>query len=184
MARLPFIDPTDESTDEFAELRPVFDQLRATRGRVPGMYRLLAHQPAILSAHRAYFSAALDTGVLPRALKEKIAYKVARLRGSAYSSASHRRYALDHGVSEPEIEAVDAGAWAQLDARDAAALKFAQDMVAKGGAVADERFDDLKAHYTAAEIVEIVALVGIMELASSFAAVFGLEPDRDATTEK
>ena len=40
MARLPFIDPVDEPD----ALRPVFDQLRATRGRVPGMYRLLAHQ--------------------------------------------------------------------------------------------------------------------------------------------
>ena len=82
MARLPFIEPVDEPE----ELRPVFQQLRETRGRVPGMYRLLAHQPAILAAHRAYFHAALDTGVLPRGFKEKIAYKVARMRGSAASS--------------------------------------------------------------------------------------------------
>ena len=180
MARLPFIDPTDETTDEFAELRPVFAQLRETRGRVPGMYRLLAHQPAVLSAHRAYFSAALDTGLLPRALKEKIAYKVARLKGSAYSSASHRRYALDHGVSEAVLDAVDGGDYADLDPGEASALSFAQEMVGKGGAVTDQCFDGLKAHYSTAEIVEIVALVGIMELASSFAAVFGLEPDGDA----
>ena len=103
MPRLPFI----EIDDEPPELRPVFDQLRKTRGRVPGMYRLLAHQPDVLAAHRAYFNAALDTGLLPRGIKEKIAYKVARLRGSSYSSASHRRYALDHGVSEAEIEAAE-----------------------------------------------------------------------------
>jgi alkylhydroperoxidase family enzyme len=176
MARLPFIDPTDEPE----ELRPVFAQLRETRGRVPGMYQLLAHQPAVLAAHRAYFSAALDTGILPRAMKEKIAYKVARLRGSAYSSASHRRYALDHGVSEAVMDAVDAGDYADLDQGEAAALRFAEEMVGTGGNVTDKCFDRLKAHYASAEIVEIVALVGIMELASSFAAVFGLEPDGDA----
>jgi alkylhydroperoxidase family enzyme len=181
MARLPFIDPTDETTDEFAELRPVFAQLRETRGRVPGMYRLLAHQPAILAAHRAYFSAALDTGILARTFKEKIAYKVARLRGSGYSSASHRRYALDHGVSEAVLDAVDAGDYGGLENGEAAALKFAEEMVDKGGAVTDQCFERLKAHYTSAEIVEIVALVGIMELASSFGAVFGLEPDGDAS---
>jgi alkylhydroperoxidase family enzyme len=180
MARLPFIDPTHETNDEFAELRPVFEQLRKTRGRVPGMYRLLAHQPAILAAHRAYFSAALDTGILARAFKEKIAYKVARLRGSAYSSASHRRYALEHGVSEAEITAVDNGDYAGLDAGEAAALAFAEEMVGRGGNVSDGCFDDLKAQFSTAEIIEIVALVGIMELASSFGAVFGLEPDDNA----
>ena len=174
MVRLPFIDPVDEPE----ELRPVFDQLRETRGRVPGMYRLLAHAPAVLSAHRAYFNAALDTGILPRSLKEKIAFKVARLRGSAYSSASHRRYAINHGVSEVEIDAVDRSAYDGFPPQERAALEFAVDMVERGGNVTDAQLDALKAHYTSAEIIEIVALIGIMELASSFGAVFGLEPDR------
>lgn len=173
MARLPFLEPVDEPD----ELRPVFDQLRATRGRVPGMYRLLAHQPAILAAHRAYFSAALDTGLLPRAFKEKIAYKVARLRGSAYSSASHRRYALAHGVSEAEIDAVDRSEYCALPERERAALVFAERMASAGGAVTDADFDALRRHFPTAEIVEIVTLVGIMELASSLGAAFALDPD-------
>lgn len=173
MPRIPFIEPTAEPD----ELRPVFEQLRRTRGRVPGMYRLLAHQPAVLAAHRAYFHAALDTGVLPRAFKEKIAFKVARMRGSAYSTASHRRYALDHGVSPAEIEAIDRSDYALLDPAEAAALTFAEEMVRTGGAVAGDAFQPLQANFSPAEIVEIVALVGIMELAGSFAAVFALEPD-------
>lgn len=173
MPRLPLIEPADEPD----ELRAVFDQLRQTRGRVPGMYRVLAHQPAILAAHRAYFNAALDTGLLPRGLKEMIAYSVARMRGSAYSSASHRAYALDHGVAEERIGALDRADYAAFDPAERAALEFAQAMVDKAGAVSDTVFDALKAHFSTAEIVEIVALVGIMELASSFGAVFGLEPD-------
>ncbi|MEE8332210.1 MAG: carboxymuconolactone decarboxylase family protein [Alphaproteobacteria bacterium] len=175
MPRLPFIEPIDEPE----ELRPVFDQLRQTRGRVPGMYRLLAHQPAILAAHRAYFNAALDTGLLPRGLKEMIAYSVARARNSAYSTASHRRYALNHGVGEEQIGALDRADHAAFDPAERAALEFASQMVDKAGAVSDTVFDALKTHFSTAEIVEIVALVGIMELASSFGAVFGLEPDQD-----
>ena len=175
MPRLPFIEPTDEPD----ELRPVFDQLRATRGRVPGMYRLLAHQPDVLAAHRAYFHAALDAGLLPRALKEKIAYKVARLRGSAYSSASHRRYALDHGVTEAEIEAVDRSDYGDFPAKERASLLFAESMVENDGRVTDAVFDAVQQHFSTAEIVEIVALVGVMELASRYGAVFGLEPDGD-----
>lgn len=173
MPRLPFIDPENEPP----ELRPVFDQLRQTRGRVPGMYRLLAHQPDVLAAHRAYFHAALDSGLLPRTLKELIAYKVARRRGSAYSSASHRRYALDHGVTAADIDAVDRGDYDGFPETDRAALEFADSMVEQDGHVPGALFDSVRRHYAAAEIVEIVALVGAMELASRYSAVFGLEPD-------
>jgi len=167
------MDPDDEP----AELRPVFDQLRQTRGRVPGMYRLLAHQPEVLSAHRAYFHAVLDTGILPRTLKEKIAFKVARLRGSAYSSASHRRYAINHGVAEADMVAVDQSDYDGFPEAERTALLFAESMVQTDGHVPDALFQDLQKHFSNAEIIEIIALVGVMELASRYSAVFGLEPD-------
>lgn len=173
MARIPPVEPDNEP----AELKPVFDQLRATRGRVPGMYRTLAHQPAILAAHRAYFHAALDAGVLPRPFKEKIAWRVARLLGSEYSSASHRRYALKHGVPETELAAIDRGDYAGLPPREAAALRFAEAMVKGRGIVDDGIYAALSQHFNSAEIVEIAALVGIMELASTLGAVFELAPD-------
>ncbi len=173
MPRIPYVEPVNEPD----ELRPVFDQLRETRGQVPGMYRLLAHQPAVLAAHRAYFHAALDAGVLPRAFKEKIAYKTARLCGSAYSSASHRRYALKHGVSEDELEAIDKSDYGSLEPREQAALTFAESMIQHDGAVPDDLCEKLRSHVSDAEFVEIVALIGIMQLASVFGAVFDLKPD-------
>ena len=173
MARIPMIEPDNEP----AELKPVFDQLRATRGRVPGMYRTLAHQPAILAAHRAYFHAALDAGVLPRPFKEKIAWRVARLCGSKYSSGSHYRYALKHGVAADELAAIDRGDYDRLAPREAAALRFGEAMIRGQGRVDDGAYAALQAHFMPAEIVEIAALVGIMELASELGAVFELAPD-------
>lgn len=173
MPRIPYVEPVSEPE----ELRPVFDQLRETRGQVPGMYRLLAHQPAVLAAHRAYFHAALDAGVLPRQFKEKIAFKTARLCGSVYSSASHRRYALAHGVDEVEIDAIDKSDYSGLAPNEKAALEFAEAMVRHQGAVSDAVCESLRAHFSDAEFVEITALVGIMQLASVFGAVFDLQPD-------
>ncbi len=173
MARIPPVEPDNEP----AALKPVFDQLRATRGRVPGMYRTLAHQPAVLAAHRAYFHAALDAGVLPRPFKEKIAWRVARLRKSEYSGASHRSYALKHGVTEAELAIIDSGDYAKLAPREAAALTFAEAMVKGQGTVDDVIYAGLSQHFNAAEIIEIAALVGIMELASSLGAVFELTAD-------
>ncbi|MEK6592377.1 MAG: carboxymuconolactone decarboxylase family protein [Pseudomonadota bacterium] len=173
MPRIPLMEPDNEP----AELRPVFAQLRATRGRVPGMYRTLAHRPEILAAHRAYFHAVLDAGVLARPFKEKIAWRVARLRKSEYSSASHHRYALKYGVSADELAAIDHGDYSGLAPREAAALRFAEAMVRGQGRVDDAVFSALQAHFNSAEIVEIAALVGIMELASTLGAMFELAAD-------
>jgi AhpD family alkylhydroperoxidase len=173
MTRIPMVEPADEPV----EIKPVFDQLRRTRGRVPGMYRTLAQQPAVLAAHRAYFHAALDTGVLPRPFKEKIAFKVARLRRSPYCTGSHRSYALNHGVSAAELDAIDRSDYRALDGSEAAALEFTEAMVQERGAVDASIVEKFGAHYSASEIVEIAALVAIMDLACTLASTFGLDPD-------
>ena len=166
-----------EPENEPAELKAVFDQLRRTRGRVPGMYRTLAQQPGVLAAHRAYFHAVLDAGTLARPFKEKIAFKVARLRQSAYCTGSHRSYALKHGVTAQELEAIARSDYSALDAGEAVALEFAEVMTRDRGAVPDSLMERLKARYTAPEIVEIAALACVMDLACTLAAAFGLEPD-------
>lgn len=172
-SRLPMVEPASEPE----EVKPVFDQLRATRGRVPAMYRTLAHHPPILAAHRAYFHAALDSGALPRGLKEMIAYKVAKLRGSAYSSGSHRSYAIKWGVSAPTLAAVDRADYSALNDKERAAFEFVEALVHGRGKIPDNVFARLREHYTTAEIVELSTLIGIMELASTLSAVFELEPD-------
>jgi AhpD family alkylhydroperoxidase len=173
MSHLPMVEPNDEPP----ELKAVFDQLRQTRGRVPGMYRMLAHQPAILTAHRAYFHAALDTGELPRSFKEQVAFKVARLRESAYCSGSHRSYARKHGVSAARLDEIDRGDYSGLDARGVAAMALAEAMVGRRKRIANAVLAGLMRNFSLNEIVELIALVGIMELACSFADVYDLEPD-------
>ena len=172
MPRIPPLRPENEPP----ELRAVFDQLRETRGRVPTMYQTLAHQPEILAAHRAYFHAALDTGSLSRAFKEKVAFKVALQCGSEYSSASHRRYALGHGVSEEQLDAIARSDYGALAPAEQAALRFADEVIASR-AMSETTFQSLAEHFSHAEIVELAALVGIMELASTLGAIFALGAD-------
>lgn len=173
MSRIPLVLPSSEPD----ELRPVFDQLRQTRGGVPSMYRTLAHRPDVLSAHRAYFHAVLDTGELSRAFKEKIAYKVARMRGSSYSSSSHRSYALKHGVTQDELAAIDRSDYSAVTPEERSGLEFAEAMVKTDGYVSDVSFDLLGVYYSSSQIVELVALVGIMGLACTLSATFALNPD-------
>jgi alkylhydroperoxidase family enzyme len=166
--------PAENEPDE---LKPVFEQLRRTRGRVPGMYRTLAHNPGVLAAHRAYFHAALDAGALPRAYKERIVYKVVRLCGSAYSSSTHRGYALKHGVTEQELDAIDRSDFRSLEPRLAATLEFADAMVKNRGRVSDELVERVKSFYSLKEFVEVAALIAVVELGCTLGAVFDLQAE-------
>ena len=50
-------------------------------------------------------------------------------------------------------------------------------MVSNRKGIPDDVFADLRSCFTPAEIVELISLVGIMELACSMAEVFGIEAD-------
>ncbi len=171
MPRLPMLSPENEPP----EMKAVFDQLRVGRGRVPAMYRTLAHHPGVLNAHRAYFHAALEVGSVPRALKEQIVYKVSQLRGNRYSMASHRPLALSNGVTEERLAAIERSDYSSLPASEAAALRFAEAMTIERGKVPDALLDDLRAHFSTEEIIEISAITGLVDYASTLQCVFGLE---------
>jgi 4-carboxymuconolactone decarboxylase len=172
---MPRIDPITEAGDS-GEVQQVFDQLVTTRGLIPTMYGILAHHPEILVAHRAYFHAALDSGTLDRSFKEKIALRTAVACGSSYSSASHRRYALEHGVAAGVLDKIEVGDYATLGDRERAALVFADEAVSSSP-VSEASFANLATHFDAAQIVEISALIGVMILASTLGKIFDLEPD-------
>jgi AhpD family alkylhydroperoxidase len=167
------MDPTEEPPD----IAAVFDQLRTTRGRVPTLYRVLAHRPEILSAHRAYFHAALDTGLLSRQFKEKVAFRVALVCGSEYSQASHRRYAVQHGVEEAELQAIEVSDYEAVDATTRLALRLVD--VTVGGEVEGLTYiwNELAANLTPPELVELASLIGVMQLASTLGLIFDLRPD-------
>ena len=173
MPRIPMVSPESEPP----ELKAVFDQLRRTRGRVPGMYRTLAHHPAILAAHRAYFNAALDEGRLTRAYKERIVYRVVRECGSAYSTSTHRGYALKLGATEAELDAIERSDYSALDPRLATAVEFAATMVKHRGQVPDELVERMKSFYSNPEFIEIAALVAVVELGCVLGAVFDLQAE-------
>ncbi len=173
MSRIRPVDP--EQAPE--QIRRVYEELKKTKWRIPTMYRILAHHPQILRAHEDYFDAVMNRGVLDRRLKEKVAYKVARLNGCAYSTASHYRYALKCGATEEDMKAVDEMKTQSMTRKEAAALKLAEAMSESGKRVTEKLFDRLLKHFSQSEIIELLATVGLMVFASRLADALGLEPD-------
>lgn len=174
MARINPVD-VDGAPEQIAA---IYEELKKTKWRIPSMYQLLAHQPMILKAHEAYFDAVMNKGELDRNLKEKVAYKVARLNDCEYSSASHYRYAIKCGATQEELADIDAMRKESMTEREAVALELAVAMNESGKNVTDGLFRKLEQFFSASEIIELFATVGLMVFASRLADALGLEPDR------
>ena len=67
-----------------AASRQVFDQFMRERGNVPNMFRTVAHRPEIMRTMNQHFFAVMNTGTVPRKLKELVSVRVSHLHHCEY----------------------------------------------------------------------------------------------------
>jgi len=136
---------------------PLLADIRHELGFVPMLMRLLAHSPAALGGFLA-LRGALKRGVLPAALRERIAIAIAAMNDCDCCLANHTQFARGIGLADSELYAAT-----QAESRDpqaAAALGFVRDLVATRGHVDAAALGALRdAGFGEAAIVEIVAVV-------------------------
>ncbi len=163
MARLAAIDPATAT----GRARPLLRRVGAPGGGAPNVLRTMANAPDALRGYLS-FEAALSKGTLRAGLREQIALAVASAHGCAYCLARHRRLGALAGLDTSDIAAaLEATA---SDARAAAALRFTGALVARRGAVTEDEFTAVRlAGYTDAEIVEIIAVVGLVTMTNYLA---------------
>ena len=171
MTRIPMIDPAATS----GQLRVVLDGVAAKRGSVSHMMRVMANSPAMLGGYLG-FGAALDNGVLPVALRERIAIAVAEANACGVCLAAHTDFGRNEGLSDIELSAArDAES---ADPATAAALRFALAVMRSVGHVSDAALDEVKAAgFDDAAIMEITAVVFINVLSNAVNNIAETVPD-------
>jgi len=80
MARINRLDK-DQVDQETAE---VYDVYIAERGKVPNMFRTVAHRPEILRTMIAHFRAIMSTGTVPVKLKELVIVRTSQINRCEY----------------------------------------------------------------------------------------------------
>lgn len=155
MSRIPLIERTT-ANDKSARL---LDAVHAAFGSTPNMFRAVANSPAALASMWGAFGA-LGSGVLDVKLGEQIAVAVAERNACEYCLAAHAALGRKAGASAEEMRAAQAGTSA--DAKTAAALHFALELVENRGNVGKGDIDQLRgAGFSDEEVVEIVAHVAL-----------------------
>jgi uncharacterized peroxidase-related enzyme len=155
MSRINLVTKDSANADQSALL----DAIQAKLGMVPNFLKVLANSPDALRAFLGLHAIA-ETGSLDPQTRERIAVSIAQGNACEYCLSAHTAIGRKAGLTNDELEANRAGG--SLDARAAAAVAFAQALNSHVGDVTQAEIDAVrKAGYGDAEIVEIIAHVGM-----------------------
>lgn len=153
MQRIEAIDPNQAA----ANVKSTLDGVKAKLGVVPNLLTTMAVAPAVLESY-VTFSTAVGKGHLSAKVREQIALATANVNGCDYCASAHQALGRMAGLSQDEI--VSALNGRASDAKVAAALSFAQAVLADHGHVSDATLQSVRAAgWADAEILEIVANV-------------------------
>lgn len=144
-------------------------------GSIPNIFATFAHSAAVLEAY-LNFSGALAKGQLDPKIREQLALTVAGANNCDYCASAHTAIGAKAGVETEELASSLSGQ--SKDAKTQAVLTFSKLVIAKNGAVQGSDVEALRAAgLTEAEIVEVVASIGLNIFTNYFNHIAATEID-------
>ena len=163
MARVPLQDEKS-MPGELA----LINQIRAERGRLLNLYRVLLNSPEICAGWLKLFTAIRQKGKLSDRWRELAIMRVAVINGAPYEYQAHVPFALKSGLTQAQLDSLERWREAKLfDDRDSAVLAYTDSMT-RDIHVPDDVFAPLKGFLDDREIVELTATVAGYNLVSRF----------------
>ena len=173
----PRLSMLPQDTDD-AVLKPTFDHFKATRGKVPNLFRIMSRRPAITATLSAHLGAVTGPGTVDVKFKELLTVRVSRLNDCAYCLASHSLLAKKAGATERELDAARDGDWDALPESWRAALGVADDMTLDHGHVSDDRFALFREHWNEDQVIEIIAVIAAFNYFNRVANALTIPPTK------
>jgi uncharacterized peroxidase-related enzyme len=150
------------SREELSEFEPFFEAVERSMGFVPNSLPTMGLRPEILRGFAALSSAVLGPGTVELALKQMVALMASTAAGCRYCQAHTAATGARRGVDVAKLEAIYEFETNDLfSASERAALRLARDAAVVPNATGPEHFVEARKHFTDAQIVEIVSVVGL-----------------------
>ena len=148
-------------------VQEIFTEIDATFGRVPNLFKTYAHHPPLLEANWNKVKQVMLTGVLPRKVKESVAFLVSKDNSCQYCIAAHTGALQSIGISDDEITMIETDlAQADFSPKEKALIELARQANKAPLKVGDELLASCR--ITGAADAEIVEILGVMELFTAF----------------
>ena len=144
------------------ELQALFDHYTRTRGFMPNSILTMARRPSISKAFGALNQAVLYEGSVPVELKMLVSLVSSVASGCLYCQSHMTNLSSIYDAPDEKIAAVWEFESSELfTAAERAALRVAMKAGQVPNGVTGEDFDQLKHHFDAGEIVEIIASIAL-----------------------
>ena len=162
----------------------IYDRYLRDRGNVPNMFRTMAHRPEIFETAIAHMEAILNTGTLPKALKELMIVRTSQINRTPYCLASHTAICRRLGWTDEQIDSMDARALDTFTERDRVAINLAEVMTLNAHSYTAEDFATLRQHFSEGEVVELLASIGLFNYFNRFNDLLEMEPTQPANKDE
>lgn len=166
---------------ESAEQQRVVERIKSERGgRLPNLFRMQLHNPAIAEAWLQLGTAVRFKGALDSATRELAICEVARSTGAEYEWRAHRRIAASEGISEEQLDVLPnwQAAESLFDHRQRAVLKVAQTLT-ESVSIDGADFDTVREYLSPRELVELIVTIAYYNMVARF--LVGLQIDLEQT---
>ena len=167
MARITLIAPESASP----EVREIYDT--TLRGKPGNVQKALAHRPEMLKSFLSFYATVGRS--LDRKLYEMIYLRVSFINGCRYCTQHHLASSKRTGLTAEDWAALKAGNYSRYSEKERAALIYVERLTRAPHEITETDFDELKKHFSEAEIVDIHMLAGLANLTNHFTDPLGLE---------
>ena len=141
-----------------------------------GLFSAIAARPQIARSLAAHLRALNDDGTVPVRTKELIALMVGWLNACDYCTCVHEEIALKLGIETQTLEELgDFARSERFTPAERAALTATVSLTREPRALPPTVLEQLREHYTEAEIVEILAAIGANNYVSRLSNALALE---------
>ena len=151
-----------KNNESFQEINAILEQ----GGKPHDMVKTMAMYPPLLEAMESLGNAVYPGGSLPRELKELIILQSSINNSCQFCTNSHIDIAKGLGISEDPVRMLETTG--DLSPSHACALAYLDAIFQDSNRIPESLFDQLREHYSEAEIVELTFLIGYINMLNWF----------------
>jgi uncharacterized peroxidase-related enzyme len=166
MARVALIEPEEASP----EVREVYEKV--LRGKPGNVQKALAQRPDMLKNFLPFYASVGRS--LDRKLYELVYIRVSMINGCNYCLQHHLSSGKRVGITPDQWAALKAKDLSAFSAKEQAALNYSEKLTRAPHEVNDQDFLPLKANFNDAEIVDLHALIALVNFTNRFTDPLGL----------
>src|SRR6516165_9190129 len=166
MARVALVEPEPASP----EVREIYEKV--LRGKPGNVQKALAQRPDMLKNFLPFYASV--GRLLERKLYELVYIRVSMINGCNYCLQHHQAFSKRVGIAPEQWAALKAKDFSAFSPKEQATLTYAEKRTRTPHEVNDQDFVPLKANFSDAEIVDLHALIALVNFADRFTDPLGL----------